>query len=253
MMHGGIPDTLDDVAQICGGRIPIDTDGILAATEQLRIERERRAGYMMGAYFPDEGPYRRELYPKHTAFMAAGATYRERLFLAANRVGKSIVGAYEVTCHLTGLYPSWWTGRRFPRPIKAWAAGDTTTTTRDIIQVRLVGAQGAYGTGMIPAHTIHHISHKASGGVDTVWVRHVTGAGGLSVLQLKSYEQGREAYQGTAIEVIWLDEEPGQEIVTECLMRTMDTPEMPGGGLLLLTFTPLKGMTPLIVSFLQAA
>jgi phage terminase large subunit-like protein len=61
----------------------------------------------------------------------------------------------------------------------------------------------------------------------------------------------REAFQGTSIEVIWLDEEPDQDIVTECLLRTMDTPTMPGGGLLMLTFTPLKGMTPLILSFLQ--
>lgn len=36
------------------------TDAQLAL-EQLRIERERRAGYMMRAYFPDEGLYRREL------------------------------------------------------------------------------------------------------------------------------------------------------------------------------------------------
>jgi phage terminase large subunit-like protein len=64
-------------------------------------------------------------------------------------------------------------------------------------------------------------------------------------------EQRREAFQGTSIEVIWLDEEPDQDIVTECLLRTMDTPTMPGGGLLMLTFTPLKGMTPLILSFLQ--
>jgi phage terminase large subunit-like protein len=42
--------------------------------------------------------------------------------------------------------------------------------------------------------------------------------------------------------VIWLDEEPDQDIVTECLLRTMDTPTMPGGGLLMLTFTPLKGI-----------
>jgi phage terminase large subunit-like protein len=114
-----------------------------------------------------------------------------------------------------------------------------------------VGEQGHYGTGMIPAHTIHHISRKsgAPGAVDTAWVKHVSG--GVSTLGLKSYEQRREAFQGTSIEVIWLDEEPDQDIVTECLLRTMDTPTMPGGGLLMLTFTPLKGMTPLILSFLQ--
>ena len=47
--------------------------------------------------------------------------------------------------------------------------------------------------------------------------------GGVSTLGLKSYEQRREAFQGTSIEVIWLDEEPDQDIVMECLLRTMDT------------------------------
>jgi phage terminase large subunit-like protein len=91
----------------------------------------------------------------------------------------------------------------------------------------------------------------AAGAVDTVWVKHVSGR--LSTLTLKSYEQGREAFQGMSIEVIWLDNEPDQDIVTECLLRTMDTPDMPGGGLLMLTFTPLKGCTPLVLSFLQAS
>jgi hypothetical protein len=60
---------------------------------------------------------------------------------------------------------------------------------RDIIQPKLVGEQGRYGTGMIPAHTMHHISHKggAPGAVDTAWVNHISG--GLSALGLKSYEQ----------------------------------------------------------------
>jgi phage terminase large subunit-like protein len=245
------PKTVADLEGLLGGPLPTTFEEAQQAFEHLRIERERRAGYKMRAYFPDTGPYRRELYPKHIAFLNAGAIHRERLFLAGNRVGKSDVGSYEVACHLTGLYPHWWKGRRFDRPIKAWAAGDTSKTVRDIIQPKLVGEQGQYGTGMIPAHTMHHVSHKsgAPGAVDTVWVKHVSG--GLSTLGLKSYEQRREAFQGTSIEVIWLDEEPDQDIVTECLLRTMDTPTMPGGGLLMLTFTPLKGMTPLILSFLQ--
>jgi hypothetical protein len=32
------------------------------------------------AMFPDEGPYRREWYPRHMEFLAAGAEFRERLF-----------------------------------------------------------------------------------------------------------------------------------------------------------------------------
>jgi phage terminase large subunit-like protein len=67
----------------------------------------------------------------------------------------------------------------------------------------------------------------------------------LSILDFKSYETGAEGFQGTAKHFIWLDEEPELEIYTECLMRTMTT-----DGLVLATFTPLRGRTPLVLSFL---
>ncbi len=61
--------------------------------------------------------YARDLYPKHMEFFAAGARYRERCAMCANRVGKTFgMGGYETSCHLTGLYPDWWPGRRFDRP-----------------------------------------------------------------------------------------------------------------------------------------
>src|SRR5271166_3119159 len=90
----------------------------------LRQERSRRtARRKLLTYYPDHGPLRRELYPKHMEFFEAGATHRERLMCAANRVGKTEgVGGFETTLHLTGRYPDWWKGRRFNRPVRAWAA-----------------------------------------------------------------------------------------------------------------------------------
>jgi hypothetical protein len=41
--------------------------------------------------------------------------HRERCFMAAKCVGKSVVGVYETTVHLTRDYPPWWEGRRFGR------------------------------------------------------------------------------------------------------------------------------------------
>ena len=58
----------------------------------------------------------------------------QRLLMAANRVGKSYVGAMEMAIHLTGNYPDWWEGRRFEEPIKAWVCGASNETTRDICQ-----------------------------------------------------------------------------------------------------------------------
>jgi hypothetical protein len=128
------------------------SDTALAEFEQaLGMATEARAGYKIRGYFPDTGPYRRELYPKHMALIAAGQIHRERCFLAGNRVGKTDLGAYEMTCHLTGLYPHWWNGRRFEHPIEAWAGGETSVTCRDITQEKLLGEirnPDKLGTGM---------------------------------------------------------------------------------------------------------
>ncbi len=70
-------------------------------------------------------------YAKQKTFHEAGLKYRERLFLAGNQLGKTVAGGFEVAMHLTGLYPDWWRGRRWDRPIIAWAAGLTGETTRD--------------------------------------------------------------------------------------------------------------------------
>lgn len=221
---------------------------LLLKLESLKQERERRfARRKILTYFPDEGPLRRELYVKHCEFFAAGTKYRERLMLAANRVGKTEgVGGYELALHLSGQYPSWWQGRRFNRPISAWAAGDTGTTVRDIIQKKLLGPIGAFGTGLILGDAIARIV-RAGGGlpdkVDSVYVNHVSG--GQSSLVLKTYDQRRESFQGTEQDVIWLDEEPDIGIYTECLLRTMTN-----NGMVMLTFTPLLGMSDVVLSFL---
>lgn len=147
--------------------------------------------------------------------------------------------------HLTGRYPKWWTGRRFSGPIKAWAAGDTGKTTRDILQAKLFGPINDLGTGLVPGEFI--IDHTAKQGIsdafDTVYVKHSSGQ--VSQLIFKSYDQKRKAFEGTEQDIIWLDEEPPLDIYTECLMRTMTN-----DGILMLTFTPLLGMSETVMAFL---
>jgi phage terminase large subunit-like protein len=196
--------------------------------------------------------YCRALYPKHVYLMQAGARYRERCIMAGNRIGKSELGGYEVTRHLTGIYPDWWTGRRFDEPTSVWVSGDTGNTTKNIIQEKLLGPPTAIGTGFIPAHLLVH-KIKKSGVADaysTAWVRHISG--GYSTVEFKSYDQRREAFQGTAQHVIWLDEEPPMDVYTECLLRTAKTSDFPG-GIILLTYTPLKGRTPLVKDWMKDA
>ena len=158
------------------------------------------------------------------------------------------VGGYELTMHLTGDYPDWWVGRRFDHPIRAWAAGDTSQTVRDIIQTKLLGPPGEYGTGLIPGDLILNTKNKAGSVPDTVEsvaVQHVTG--GISHLGLKSYDQKRKSFQGTEQDIIWLDEECSIGIYAECLLRTMTT-----DGLVMCTFTPLSGLSETVLSFMPA-
>lgn len=202
---------------------------------------------MLTRLYPDQGPLRRELYSKHLEFFRTGLTHRERLFLAANQIGKTLgVGGFETTLHLTGRYPSWWEGARFHEPIQAWAAGDTSKTVRDIIQLTLLGPYGRFGTGLIPQETLNRWTPKQgiSDAVEGIFVKHISG--GESEIMLKSYDQKREAFQGTKKHIIWLDEEPPSDIYGECLTRTINIQ----GAMLILTFTPLQGLTELVKEFM---
>lgn len=207
-----------------------------------RLQRQK-----IKRYYPETGKLRRDAYPKHMSFFSAGATCRQRLMLAANRVGKTEgVGLYELTLHLTGDYPDWWIGRKFNRAVKAWAAGDTKQTVREILQDKLLGAPGQWGTGLIPGDDISRVARgggSVADSVETIYVKHKTG--GISALVLKSYDQRRESFQGTEQDIILLDEEPPEDIYTECLLRTMTN-----NGMLMLTFTPLRGMSEVVLAFL---
>jgi phage terminase large subunit-like protein len=204
-------------------------------TEQIRRQTECRLTYFRP-------------YPKQLDFLNAGATYRERLLMTCNRFGKTFCGAAEMAFHLTGLYPEWWKGKRFEKPVRAWAAGVTGETTRDVVQTALIGPphrRAEWGTGLIPKHCIGDVSmaHGTADLIDTVSVLHVSG--GYSQLQFKSYSAGREKWQGTALEVLWCDEEPPSDIYTEGLTRTNET-----GGIVYITFTSLQGISNVVRRFL---
>lgn len=228
------------------------TDGSQISALKLELlsllqERQRRTERRkLFTFYPDAGPLRRELYAKHLEFFAAGNDYRERCMLAANRVGKTEgVGGYELALHLTGRYPDWWVGRRFDRPVKAWAAGDTAKTVRDILQRKLLGPPGEHGTGLIPGDDLASTAPWAGVPEAIESIRVKSQFGGQSQLQLKSYDQKREAFQGTEQDIILLDEEPPLAIYTECLLRTMTTQ-----GMVLATFTPLEGLSETVMHFL---
>lgn len=242
--------TIDDLLAGASEDDALEEELLLA----LEAEIKRRVGEnTIETLFPDEGPLRRELYPKHMEFFRVGAKWPERAAICANRVGKTLaMGGYETALHLTGRYPHWWEGRRFDHPIEAWAAGKTNETTRDIVQLTLIGKaqqegprKGVTGLGLIPKKYLGVPTWKSGVAdlVDSIPVRHISG--GWSSLGLKSYQQGRGSFEGTAKHVIWLDEEPDSGVYDECLIRTATTK-----GIMICTFTPLEGMSEVVLQFL---
>jgi phage terminase large subunit-like protein len=239
----------------------LDADQKRRALQLKRESEKRKQQKRFYTLFPDEDTiqpdgsliYARHKYAKHLEFFEAGARYRERCAMAANRTGKTFgMGGFETTCHLTGLYPDWWEGRVFTKPVRFWAAGKTNETTRDIVQSTLCG-DIAYegqrkivtGTGLIPGALIGGITWKQGVAdlIDTVKVKHRSG--GWSLLGLKSYQQGRGAFEGTAQHGIWLDEEPPLDIYGECLIRTATV-----NGITFITFTPLEGVSETVLQFM---
>lgn len=215
---------------------------------------------------PEQGPTCRILYRKARRWMRAGAAYPERGFIAANRTGKTDTAAYEIACHLTGRYPGWWDGKRWDRPTDWRAAGDTMLTTRDILQKALLGAHEGVPVqqwnGMIPPRDVIEVTRRSGGitnCVDTIHVRHTSG--GVSRLSFLSYDMGRRVFQGFDCDGFWIDEEPPDasergealaagsgDIYGECLLRTMTT-----DGIVLATFTPLRGWTAFMRAYFAAA
>lgn len=215
-------------------------DQLAAMLAKLEAEREKRASKnRLASYRP---------YAKQREFHRAGASYRERLLMAANQSGKSYCGGAEGSMHLTGLYPEWWDGLRFNRPIRAWAGSNTAEVTRQAIQRILIGEptdEAAWGTGLIPFDHLLDWSRRQGvpDALDSVTVRHTSG--GVSTLGFKSYDQGRTKWQGETLDLIWLDEEPPLEVYTEALTRTNAV-----AGVLFMTFTPLFGMSDTVARFL---
>jgi phage terminase large subunit-like protein len=219
--------------------LPPDQLSVLLAAAQ-REQKKRKAQNRLKLYRP---------YTKQAEFHAAGAVHNERLFMAGNQLGKTVAGANEWAMHLTGLYPDWWIGRRFEEPGLYWAAGETSLSTRDTVQKMLMGPperEDEWGTGTIPFDCIldTNKARTVADALDNVTVKHVSG--GKSTLQFKAYEQGRAKWQGPTVMGVWCDEEPDSDIYAEGLTRTNAT-----NGIMIVTFTPLKGMSDVVNLFLQ--
>lgn len=193
--------------------------------------------YMLFGYTP---------YPKQMEFHNAGKTYRERCFMAGNRLGKTLAAAAETAMHATGLYPDSWQGKRFSGGTRGWVASKNADVVRDGAQRLLFGPINAPGTGMLPADRIvrKSMARGVSNAIDSIVIQHVSGE--LSEIKFKGYQDGREAWQAEDLQYVWFDEEPPLDIYIEGLTRTNNTK-----GITYLTFTPLLGMSQVVMRFYE--
>ncbi len=130
---------------------------------------------------------------------------------------------------------------------------ETNEMLRDLQQKNLYGGllpEGNMpdGTGWIPKSCIVDVKPRQCGiaGVyDEVKVRHVTG--GISTVKGKTYQQGWTTWQGGQFNLYWLDEEPvNDNLIWSEVQRGL----ISRGGMVILSRTPLLGMTNIVQHFM---
>lgn len=191
-------------------------------------------------------------YPKQREFHAVGAAYRERLLSAGNQSGKTLCASREAAMHATGRYPDWWAGYRFDRPTIGIVSGQSWQLVRDNVQRLLLGTtdgknKAELGTGSIPRESLvinSLISAPVQGAVSQFRVLHESG--GISTVHVVPYLAGRVAIQSYTADWCWCDEEPPESFYLEALTRTNVAM-----GPVFITFTPLLGMSAVVLRFFE--
>lgn len=225
---------------------PVDIDRLdpEAKAKAIAILREldrRRKTFKLKYYHP---------YDFQKQFLNQPASIKQKMLMAANRIGKSDIGAYEVAVHATGLYPDWWEGIRFSSSPIIVCGGQTNTTVKDIAQSKLLGDSAipeAYGTGFLPLHLIEGRPVRKPGipnAIESVTIKHVSG--GTSKIIFQSYEAGKVAWMGVSYDFVWLDEEPPIDIYSQALRGVVDR-----DGYVAMTFTPENGITQVVHQFMN--
>ena len=155
----------------------------------------------------------------------------------------------EVAKHASGLYSDDWNGYKFDKPIRIWIVGKTAPVIVETIQKDLLGDIDQGLRGIIHSSLI--ADKKKSGNTEmyrTIYINHVSG--GKSKITFKTFEEGREAFQGSKVDLIWIDEEPPFPIYQECKMRTMATSD-DFRGMMIVSSTPLKGYSDFFNYFME--
>lgn len=149
---------------------------------------------------------------------------KKRLYIGGNRSGKTTGGIVEDIWWLTGTHPY-------------------RETPEGQIRGRVVSVDFINGIEKIIIPELARWCPPSSlrgGGWSTAYdrqTRTLNFANG-SFVEFMSYDQDLDKFAGTSRHFVHFDEEPPEDIYTECLARLVDT-----GGEFWITMTPVEGMT----------
>ena len=204
----------------------------------LKAEKQRRHTENRLAYYSP--------YPKQAEFHAAGATFRERLLMAANQVGKTWAGGSEAAMHVTGRYPADWKGKRFDRP---------TSDGRAARRTRLCATPCSACWSVVPvpraparSQRTRLLSWSPARGIadalDMIRVKHVSGGTSQSSASRATHRAGRNSRARPWIS-FGSTKNRRRTFTPKGLTRTNV-----GSGPVWMTFTPLKGVSEVVRRFL---
>lgn len=144
-----------------------------------------------------------------------------RALFWGNRVGKTEGGAQEAARYLENNHPY----RTIGDGVEIWAVCPSFEAQEETTQKKLLSY-------LAPSKIdrIEYIRGKI--------IRKIVMKNG-SFVTFKSYEQGREKFQGAGKRLIWFDEEPPKDIWEECFVRVEAGVQLD----VILTMTAIKGMT----------
>ncbi len=225
-------------------------DEVHDLAERVRRVKQYEATHRLQCFYNDHAySWQRDIHNSHA---------REKMALCGNRTGKTFGGSADVAYHATGEYPDWWEGPRLKGPLTVWCLGVTNQQVRDVIQRELFGnfeGEAFDGTGAIPKERHRQIlrSTTLSGLASEIFVKRKDNT--LTRISLKAYTQsstgqGTLALAGSNVDLVWVDEQPPDDVVSQLRTRTM-TGNKGAGGLLLFTMTAELGETGLIKQFLE--
>jgi len=153
--------------------------------------------------------------------------------LGGNRSGKTILGAFlAVVWGLGKDYfkdePAWQWVKNLPipePPNNIWVVGLDYGVLRDVIWYEKM-RHGKNHPPFLPKD--ESAIRKVSDGDFQVFFENG------SLITGKSADAGREKFQGASVDLVWIDEECGEDVYDECYQRTVDC-----RGRIVLTLTPL--------------